>query len=553
MTSIAPNIWPPNYVAQFVSRYNRVKQMKENPVLIVGAKEYYSHPENWVEFIEHWMVTSDPRNRKYKDKPIITPFILFPKQKEFVQFIIGCWLDGESGLIEKSRDMGATWLSCCISVCMWLFVEGSSIGWGSRGSDLVDNIGDPSSIFEKMRILIRYLPKFFLPIGFSERNHSHSMRLVNPENGSTITGEIGDNIGRGGRTSIYFKDESAHYQHPEMIEAALGDNTDVQIDMSSVNGTANVFARKRFAGEVWLPGKKIESGMTRVFILDWRDHPEKTQEWHDKRYAKYEREGLLRLFSQEVLRDYSAAVEGILIPAQWVQSAVDLDKRFPKFAALMRQGQIFSGLDVADEGGDLNSQADRKGITLIGLDKWAQGDTGETANKAVMRCKIIRASELFYDCVGVGSGVKAETNRLKRENLLPANLKITPWNGGDSVLNPDGHSIPDDNESPLNKDLYKNLKAQGWWNLRTRFEKTWRFVTKGTQYPMSELINIPSDILHFNELIAELSQPTYGSTTDGKIIVDKKPDGTRSPNLADSVNIVYWPWTANKQAGVWGK
>ena len=27
-------------------------------------------------------------------------------------------------------------------------------------------------------------------------------------------------IGRGGRKLIYFKDESAHYEHPEMIEAA---------------------------------------------------------------------------------------------------------------------------------------------------------------------------------------------------------------------------------------------------------------------------------------------------------------------------------------------
>jgi hypothetical protein len=53
-------------------------------------------------------------------------------------------------------------------------------------------------------------------------------------------GEAGDNIGRGGRTLVYFKDESAHYEHPDLIEAALGDNTNVQIDISSVNGLGNV-------------------------------------------------------------------------------------------------------------------------------------------------------------------------------------------------------------------------------------------------------------------------------------------------------------------------
>jgi len=527
--------------------------MRDNPVLIVGAKEYYSHPENWVEFIQHWMITYDPRNSKTKDLPSTIPFIFFPRQKQFFNFLLSCWQDGENGLVEKCRDMGATWECCSFAVCMWLFSEGSSAGFGSRKEQLVDKIGDPDSIFQKIRMLIDNIPTFFLPEGFNQKIHSSYMKLINPENGATITGEAGDNIGRGGRKSIYFKDESAHYERPELIEAALGDNTDCQIDISSVNGTANVFARKRQSGVVWDGINQIERGQTRVFIFDWRDHPAKTQEWHDRRRDKAEREGLLHIFAQEVERDYSAAVEGILIPAQWVQSAVDLDKRFPKFAALMKHGQIFSALDVADEGGDLNSQADRKGITLIGLDKWAQGDTGETANKAVMRCRMIRAAELFYDCIGVGSGIKAETNRLKRENILPANLKVIPWNAADSVNNPNGHSIQGDNESPLNKDLYKNLKAQGWWNLRTRFEKTWRFVTKGTQYPMSELINIPSDINHFNELISELSQPTYSHNSEGKIIVDKKPDGTRSPNLADSVNMVYWPVESTKQAGVWGR
>jgi hypothetical protein len=63
---------------------------------------------------------------------------------------------------------------------------------------------------------------------------------------STATGEAGDNIGRGGRTLGYFKDESAHYEHRDLIEAALGDNTNVQIDISSVNGLGNVFHRPVF-------------------------------------------------------------------------------------------------------------------------------------------------------------------------------------------------------------------------------------------------------------------------------------------------------------------
>ena len=543
--------WPPNYIREFSNRVNRLQALQNNPSMVVGALSYYKDPSRWIEFIEHWMVTYDPRNNKRQDKPVLMPFILFPIQKDFINFLIQCWLDGESGLNEKSRDMGATWCCCAFSICMWLFADGSSVGWGSRKQELVDKIGDPDSIFEKLRMLVRYLPQEFLPEGFNTKIHSSYMKMINPANGSTITGEVGDNIGRGGRKSVYLKDESAHYEHPEMIEAALGDNTDVQIDLSSVNGTANVFARKRKSGKVWNSAEGIERGDLRVFIMDWREHPEKDQAWYDRRRKKAEREGLLHIFAQEVDRDYASAVEGVLIPSPWVQAAIDLHLKLPRLASKMKEGIIYSGLDVADEGGDLNAQADRQGIVLFDLDKWAFGDTGLTAGKAVQKCAINKSKQLHYDCIGVGSGIKSETNRLQREKLLPKNLEIIPWNAASSVLNPDGHVVKNDVDSPLNKDMYKNLKAQAGWNLRMRFEKTYKAVTQSVVYPVEEMICISSTLPYLKELTSELSQPTYESPS-GKIVINKKPDGTRSPNLFDSVMIAFWPFLPpTKRIGTW--
>lgn len=94
---------------------------------------------------------------------------------------------------------------------------------------------------------------------------------------------------------VYFKDESAHYERAERIEAALGDNTDVQIDISSVRGSASVFYRRRMAGEVWQPDKIMPKGKTRVFVFDWRDHPGKPQAWYDLRRTRAETEGLLHI------------------------------------------------------------------------------------------------------------------------------------------------------------------------------------------------------------------------------------------------------------------
>ncbi|MCV5968466.1 hypothetical protein, partial [Lactococcus petauri] len=85
-----------------------------------------------------------------------------------------------------------------------------------------------------------------LPVEFRPKNQTRThLCIVNNDNGSVIKGEAGDNIGRGGRTSIYFKDESAHYERQEIVDAALSATSNCKIDMSSVNGNGNLFYRKR--------------------------------------------------------------------------------------------------------------------------------------------------------------------------------------------------------------------------------------------------------------------------------------------------------------------
>jgi len=283
--------------------------------------------------------------------------------------------------------------------------------------------------------------------------------------------------------------------------------------------------------------------------MDWRDHPEKTQEWYDIERARYERNGVLHLFAQEVDRDASAAVEGVIIPDLWVKSAINAHVRLN----FKGDGASTAALDVADEGGDRNSYAQRKGVILKYLASWAEGDTGQTARKAVILSKARAVSELQYDPIGVGAGVKAETNRMKVDGSLTKHFKITQWHAGHNPLHPERHILLDENgkqdiHSPKNKDFYRNLKAQGWWELRLRFEKTYKAIKhknehpeKELLYPEEELISIPSDLDEFHELIMELSQPTYGDNGKGQLIVNKKPDGTKSPNRADSVMMLMWP------------
>lgn len=528
--------WPPDYVAVFAWRQAQLLKLRADPAMVVGAKAFYrDHP---VEFINHWCTTYDPRAARGAT-PAKMPFILFQRQADLVLFLLALIQGEENGLVEKCRDMGATWLCGAFSVWLWLFWPGAAIGWGSRKEQLVDRLGDADSIFEKMRLIIRNMPREFWPAGFSPDDHMTYMKFLNPENGSSITGEAGDNIGRGGRKLIYFKDESAHYERAEKIEAALADNTRVQIDISSVNGLGNVFHRRREAGEVW-EGGPARPGVTNIFVMDWRDHPAKTQEWYDARRKKAQADGLLHVFAQEVDRSYAASVEGVIIPAEWVKAAIDADKRLGLTSA--DDGPWGTALDVADGGGDRNAQATRKGIVLKSVAEWGERDTALTARRAVANCAGLGALDLQYDSIGVGAGVKAETNRLADEDLLPAGLRLVPWNAGAPALNPDSRIEAGDRQSPFVKDFYGNLKAQAWWELRRRFERTWRAVNDPAfTYDPADLIVLPSDLPHLRQVEKELSQPTSRKDGRMRLIVDKMPEGTRSPNLADAIVMAFWP------------
>lgn len=545
----AKEAWPPDYVSLFAWRQKQLLMFREKPDMLKAALIYYKdHP---VEFICDWVDTYDPRNAGVPGKITRMPFVMFERQRDLTRFIYAC-LEGEAdGLVEKCRDAGATWDAVAVSVHLWLFWDGISIGWGSRKEQLVDKIGDMDSIFEKIRAVIRNLPPEFLPAGFSEKDHMTYMRVLNPATGASITGEAGNNIGRGGRKRIYFKDESAHYERPDLIEAALGDNTRVQIDISSVNGTGNVFHRRRENGEEWEPGKPVVKGKANVFVFDWRHCPSKTDAWYEERRKKAEDEGLLHIFAQEVDRDYAASVEGVIIPPDWVRAAVDAHIKLQ----FTDDGKWIAGLDVADGGGDRNALAQRKGVVLKGVRAWGQVDTGVTARRAVQYLSRPNETMLMYDCIGVGAGVKAEFNRLRgleesgevntSKTQWPTGLKVEPWNAGAAVLFPEKRLIRGDKSSPLNKDHYLNLKAQAWWELRARFWRTYRAITEGIDIDTEDLISIDSSGFSkedLAQLIKELSQAT-SSLSPGrlKLMVDKAPEGTRSPNIADAVVMAYWP------------
>ena len=432
--------WEPDYPAVYKVRTERLERIREDAAVLAGLKAFYKdHP---VEFINDWGMTFDPRNAEI-GLPTTVPFLLFPRQAEFINWLVEHWKGRKDGLAEKSRDMGVSWLCVAFAVWMWLFYEGTVIGFGSRKEEYVDDLNDPKSLFWKARAFVNLLPVEFRPQGWDQKRHAPFMTIKNAENGSAIVGESGDNIGRGNRTSIYFKDESAFYERPESIDAALSQTSNCKIDVSTPNGNGNPFYRKRHGG-------KLD-----VFTFHWRDDPRKGPEW----YAKQQNDLDPVVLAQEVDIDYNASSNDSWISGTLVE---DAQRRGP--ADVIANGPWMVGVDAAHMGDDESVIQARRGLLSLpqvvrkGIDgpvlagvvenecqelENAGGEIGsiviELDGPGVSCYDALKRGKYAAKVIGVHTGARLSDDR-------NYNLKAQLWRLGLEYLKVGGSSMPKDPE-----------------------------------------------------------------------------------------------------------
>lgn len=238
------------------------------------------------------------------------------------------------------------------------------------------------------------------------------------------------------------------------------------------------------------------------------------------------------------LGGYEAMGSNVVIPPAWVEAAIGLAQDL----GLDVTGKRYGALDVAggEDGGDENALAIRKGIELRHVDTWNGLDGELTLKRAVASCVDNGISELMYDPVGVGESVTTAWAGMGRRKERPAGLKIVPWNGGAAVPDGERRVDPRDPKSPKRKDQYHNLKAAAGFELRKRFENAW-LARQGRPHDADMLISLRRGMKGLRELQDELSQPQHKLSATGKTMIDKKPDGTRSPNRYDAVVMAFCP------------
>ena len=402
----------PDYDAVYTERGERLLRLRAQPELIAPLKEFYR--ENPAKFITDWGMTTDPRNAEL-GLPTTVPFLLFPRQVDFINWLHARWKSREDGLAEKSRDMGVSWLCVGFAVWMWMFYPGSVVGFGSRKEEYVDKIGDPKSLFWKIRQFINLLPEEFRPSGWNDQKHAPHMRVLNADNGAAIVGEAGDNIGRGNRTSLYIKDESSHYEHADAIDAALSQTSNCKIDVSTPNGAGNPFYRKRHGGKI------------HVFVFDWKDDPRKDKEWYRKQVETLDPV----IVAQEIDRDYESSVSDAFIPGEIVTAA---QMRGP--ADVQAIGGLRVGIDVARFGDDKTVLTFRRGRVLLKQVSLKKLDTVQVAGRAKIEIDAYKDTpeQIAVDVIGIGSGVADMLRAWYGDIVVDVNSAERMGNGQDYNL-----------------------------------------------------------------------------------------------------------------------
>jgi phage terminase large subunit len=195
--------------------------------------------------------------------------------------------------------------------------------------------------------------------------------------------------------------------------------------------------------------------------------------------------------------------------------------------------------------------AARHGVHLYGLQSWSgkASDIYASVVRAFALADQYGTEFVYFDGDGLGAGARGDARTINEARRSDDRRRIhfEMFRGSSAPPDPEGEMVP----GRKNADFFANAKAAGWWHLRTLFQNTYRAVVDGLKVDPDKIISIDPQLPELTQLLQQLSQPTYSLNNAGKVIVDKKPDGTPSPDRADAVMICFQP--GNRALEAWLK
>ena len=233
-------------------------------------------------FINTFCWLYEPRNSRLRGTTSnVIPFITYGFQDQ-------AFLDMNAGLgttdigLEKSRDLGATWMFLTLFFYHWMFHDFSSFGIMSRTADLVDKPGKKDTLMWKLDFLLSGdggkggLPKWMRP----SKVYRSMMLMENRDNGSTFEGATTtEDAFRGGRKKGIALDEYAAFPNGDDYKAlaATQHATDCRVFVSTPKGASGAY----------YDVMHTPSSMQKI-VLDWKDHPDRKVGMYTSKKGKLE-------------------------------------------------------------------------------------------------------------------------------------------------------------------------------------------------------------------------------------------------------------------------
>lgn len=255
--------------------------------------------------------TFDPRDPRRN-----IAFFLWDKQIEYLRWVERLLKNHEDGLIEKSRDVGASYTTLtAVVLYQWLFHDFNAL-IGSRVENKVDKSDDPDALFWKLDYNLDRIPKWMLPVGWNKREHRTYMRLSRPDNENVITGESSNpNFGRAGRYNLALFDEMGFWANAKSSWESSGSSATTRLAISTPpeSGKASYFYKLR------------QSGRVKIFTFHYKDDPRRDEAWEIAQRAKQSAEE----FERERNISYSGSIEGKVYASEFMLVPVRKSKYDP--------------------------------------------------------------------------------------------------------------------------------------------------------------------------------------------------------------------------------
>lgn len=215
------------------------------------------------------------------------------------------------------------------------------------------------------------------------------------------------------------------------------------------------------------------------------------------------------VYRVRVLGEFPLESDYTLITKDWVKAALKRDIEATPRVGIKKYDS--AGVDVARYGDNNTVFALVKGLTVVDVKKFEKQNTMKTAGQVVGLCKHVDPSQIRVDEIGVGAGVVDRVLEL-------------------------GHPIigVDVSRSATDKDKFTNLRAQYFWDLRSRFEEG-----SISLKPLNEILGRKELV----QLVEQLCSIRYEYNTSGKIVIWSKEkmrkDGLKSPDIADAIMLAF--------------